>query len=217
MIYLQPHISYCERDGRFTFLDERGDRYFQLSRGADDSFRRIAAGVAVSASDVQRLLNAGVLTEDRVQGKTIASIAVDLPPRSVLDEGAPSVPHGIAFASEVAGTLAWYRAALKLARFDRILAGLRRRNAPLTTAQASEAESIALAFDEARKQFPFKPMCLPDSLALTRVLSRRGVQTRLVIGIVGAPFAAHCWVQTPRAILNESFDYARHFTPIQLA
>jgi hypothetical protein len=61
---------------------------------------------------------------------------------------------------------------------------------------------------------PARSRCLPDSLALFDFLTARKLRARLVFGIRREPFAAHCWVQTELALLNERADIAAGFQPI---
>jgi hypothetical protein len=58
---------------------------------------------------------------------------------------------------------------------------------------------------------PADSRCLMQSLVLTRVLARRGIDTRLVIGVrPGTRFAAHAWIEyDDQALLpagGNSFD-----------
>jgi hypothetical protein len=55
---------------------------------------------------------------------------------------------------------------------------------------------------------------LRDSIALLEFLDQAGLTAHLVFGVIADPFAAHCWVQTPELILNESVDTAGLFQPI---
>jgi hypothetical protein len=54
--------------------------------------------------------------------------------------------------------------------------------------------------------------CLPRSLALVDLLARRGWRAHAVLR--QGPFAAHCWVQSGRMVLNDTPEAVACFTPI---
>ena len=57
---------------------------------------------------------------------------------------------------------------------------------------------------------PSDPRCLTRSLVLARVLARRGVGSRLVLGVQVAPdFTAHAWVELRGQPLLPAGDYER--------
>jgi hypothetical protein len=74
--------------------------------------------------------------------------------------------------------------------------------------------SLSQAYARQRLRLPLRQICLPDSLALHRILARRGLYASLVIGVRLDPFGAHCWVQAHDIILNDSCDMVSGFTPI---
>jgi hypothetical protein len=73
---------------------------------------------------------------------------------------------------------------------------------------------LARAYVQHRSMLPFRHICLPDSLALHRILAARGLASSLVIGVRLDPFGAHCWVQADTVVLNDSYDGVSGFTPI---
>lgn len=61
-----------------------------------------------------------------------------------------------------------------------------------------EAPDIAgtfVAVARAALWYPRATLCLPRAAAATRLLRRRGVPAKLVIGVRHTPFAAHAWVE----------------------
>jgi hypothetical protein len=56
--------------------------------------------------------------------------------------------------------------------------------------------------------------CLVRGLALHAVCRRRGIASRLVLGVRTEPFAAHCWVELDRQVIVGEFEQARLYTPI---
>jgi hypothetical protein len=72
---------------------------------------------------------------------------------------------------------------------------------------AATCEAVALA-----TCFYWKSvLCLQRSVVLARLLRRRGVSARLVIGYRPLPFMAHAWVEVDGQIVNDSSVYARRF------
>jgi hypothetical protein len=54
----------------------------------------------------------------------------------------------------------------------------------------------------------WKPvMCLQRSVCLVRLLRRRGIPARLVIGYRPAPFFSHAWVEVDGRVVNDSPAY----------
>jgi len=65
-----------------------------------------------------------------------------------------------------------------------------------------------------RRWLPLRKKCLPDSLALLLFLRWTGAPGRLVIGVTGRPFTAHCWVVSGSLVVSESAEDVRRFTTI---
>jgi hypothetical protein len=84
------------------------------------------------------------------------------------------------------------------------------RDEPLAAAPAPPPDMVPLAARLARatrrtlRLLPGDTRCLSQSLVLSTLLARRGVASRLVIGVApGKDFGAHAWVELPdgRALL----------------
>jgi hypothetical protein len=59
------------------------------------------------------------------------------------------------------------------------------------------AKSLGRAVTRVLAYAPRRSRCLVQSLVLTRMLARRGIESSLVIGVApGEQFAAHAWVET---------------------
>ncbi len=91
------------------------------------------------------------------------------------------------------------------------------RDRPLADAPTAPPDAVSLAARLARatrrtlRLLPGDTRCLAQSLVLSALLARRGVASRLVIGVApGAQFGAHAWVELPdgRALLPR---YASEF------
>lgn len=105
----------------------------------------------------------------------------------------------VALAAEVAGSYVRARRRLRRDGLRATLADLRDvepvaqgvSNDPVADGRRlGRAVSLTLAL------LPGDTRCLSQSLVLTRLLARRGIESRLVIGVrPGERFAAHAWVE----------------------
>jgi hypothetical protein len=69
---------------------------------------------------------------------------------------------------------------------------------------------IGRAVDRTLSAFPSDPRCLIRAVVLARVLARRGIGSRLVVGVRNAPeFTAHAWVEHRGLPLLPAGDYQR--------
>ena len=103
-----------------------------------------------------------------------------------------------ALAVEVLATYARVRLRLRRAGLRPTLAALRAAGG---TARADDdpviaGRRLARAVVRALGPLPADTRCLMQSLVLTRMLARRGIETSLVIAVrPGGRFAAHAWVE----------------------
>jgi hypothetical protein len=65
------------------------------------------------------------------------------------------------------------------------------------TEPASRALDIACAF------YPKRALCLQRSAVLVKILRKRGVPGRMIIGAQKLPFKAHAWVEVDGEIVND--------------
>ena len=66
------------------------------------------------------------------------------------------------------------------------------------------------AVDRTLSSLPSDPRCLIRSVVLARLLARRGIGSRLVIGVRAVPeFTAHAWVEHLGSPLLPAGDYQR--------
>jgi len=78
--------------------------------------------------------------------------------------------------------------------------------------QLGRAMRLGRAVSRTLRPLPVDSRCLTQSLVLIHVLARRGIETKLVIGVrPGADFAAHAWVELDGTALLPSGEgeYAR--------
>lgn len=66
-----------------------------------------------------------------------------------------------------------------------------------TRRDPARAQALGRAVTRVLAYAPPRSRCLVQSLVLTRMLARRGIESSLVIGVTAAgDFAAHAWVET---------------------
>lgn len=117
----------------------------------------------------------------------------------------------LAVAAEIYATYVRVRLLMRRHKIDDVVAGLR---TPAGRARRPEASPYVVAVrlghavTRALPVLPTDTRCLMRSLVLIRVMARRGIHGRLVIGVrPGGDFAAHAWVEYEgRALLPTSPD-----------
>ena len=102
-------------------------------------------------------------------------------------------------AVEILAAYTQSRRALRRAPIAAVVAGLRTQSppaAPPSTDSLGEARHLGRAVARLLSYLPGDTRCLARSLVLTRLLARRGIEAKLVIGARTAPeFLAHAWVE----------------------
>jgi hypothetical protein len=106
----------------------------------------------------------------------------------------------VRLAAEIVAAYLLARRELRRAPIESVVAALRSESspAPLTPGPHALEEARRLGWIVARilKLMPGDTRCLARSLVLTRLLARRGIPAKLVIGARGGPgFLAHAWVE----------------------
>lgn len=216
---LRDQLSACVVGGQAIFLDVDADRYFRLPDALERAFLAYAASPL--EAPVFPLVEHGILVPAAPEADTDQE-RMPPPLRSALEMPDQHSGCGVAAVAEVLATLWQCRRALRTQRFARVLAQTssdreRRCRARLPHAPREQALLNAVRrFRHARPYIPIAPCCLPDSLALTRFLARRALHSRIVIGVAGEPFSAHCWVQAGDLVLNETVGCASAHTVIRV-
>jgi Transglutaminase-like superfamily len=102
-------------------------------------------------------------------------------------------------ALEIVGSYALARLAMRGKPIEQAVAGLRARYGPaVETTPATLAHAVRLGWAVTRTLalLPGDTRCLTQSLVLTRLLAKRRISARLVIGARSSPsFSAHAWVE----------------------
>jgi hypothetical protein len=105
----------------------------------------------------------------------------------------------IRLATEIVAAYVQARRALRRAPIAAAVAGLRSESSPALALDAStleESRRLGRAVARTLKLMPGDTRCLARSLVLTRMLAKRGIPAKLVIGARTAPdFLAHAWVE----------------------
>jgi hypothetical protein len=124
--------------------------------------------------------------------RTVAGVRVSRPSRL-------SHTARVRLAVEILASYVQARRALRRAPIATVVAGLRSRSpaaAPHAGDSLREARRLGWAVTRLLKRIPGDTRCLARSLVLTRLLARRGIQAKLVIGARTDPeFLAHAWVE----------------------
>jgi hypothetical protein len=102
-----------------------------------------------------------------------------------------------ALAGEILTTYLGVRRSLRRHDLPRVLAELRGSTSQGTVAEpVPTGRRLGRAVRRTLGVLPTDSRCLMQSLVLTKVLARRGIETRLVIAVrPGERFAAHAWVE----------------------
>lgn len=215
---LPDHLSFCEVDGRTIFLDLRRDRYVELdaeTRSILHRWQEADASVEGGGEGFERLERLGLVIRS-AKPASPAATCLEVPTRSVRDEPSRTPQRAWPIVPEVLALLRRTRLTLKRAGLEGAVNEVRLRNAgesganPFTPQLGTAAER----YRAARRLVPIRPNCLLDSLSLSAFLSRRGHKAALVFGVKLDPFAAHCWLQTDDAIVNDGADSVSAFTPV---
>jgi hypothetical protein len=88
--------------------------------------------------------------------------------------------------------------------------------APPSTGSLAEAQRLSLAVQRAGEHGIFRPSCLVRSVALQRMLGRRGHQgSRICIGVLSSKdgFLAHSWVEYGDLVLGDQPFHVQRFEP----
>jgi hypothetical protein len=75
------------------------------------------------------------------------------------------------------------------------VSGDRETDDPVAAAQLREAERLGAMVERVAARLPWRPTCLRQAIAVQRMLRRRGIPSRLHLGVTNpTEGAAHAWV-----------------------
>ncbi|MCR6700948.1 MAG: lasso peptide biosynthesis B2 protein [Dokdonella sp.] len=221
---LRDDLSYCRADGRLIFLDVEQDRYFRLSDAMEQTLVAFLEGDAGGGVDIGPLIEANILTPAQPETAGSVSPAIELPRRSLVERRPP--PRKIAAsvlidAFTIVCTTQWRLKRRKLKQVLDALVAYRQQHTPQTIKTSNGVRQPGLMetvddFRRVRRYVPIEPICLLDSLAMTRFLAKRGLNASIVFGVTTDPFSAHCWVQTGDLVLNDTVGHTSAYVPIRV-
>jgi hypothetical protein len=81
---------------------------------------------------------------------------------------------------------------------------------------SAKAELACHALDIACVFYPKRALCLQRSSVLVKILRRRGVPARMVIGAQKLPFRAHAWVEVDGEIVNDRLASREKFLVLEV-
>jgi hypothetical protein len=211
MVHFRSHnLGLTLASGRVVFLDLAADRYFGLAQGPEAAVRAQIEAVRSRAPCCRPSLSFGSHLFEPIE---------DLPPTtSLLDRPLPPAqPWAVASAVSARA-----RATLQLRRqpLQKILSRLAHRKSSLADMAGNwrwdepSILSIVAAYQTSGRIVSDHDRCLSLSLALARTVISRGFAVDFVIGVSGAPFAAHAWVQHGTTLLADQIDRVRRFSPV---
>jgi len=216
--HLKENLAFCVSGGRTIFLDVLADRYFALPAMTDAVFQGLVQQGSVDRVDRRALLpllDRGMLIEDEHAGALPRAGVLPMP-RRALPSPVGAVPVALAarcMIAQIKATRFLRRRALH-AQFEAIR--LRRVREHPTPRDASDPGWLRLrrGFDRTVALRFHSDQCLVSSFAFLDMAFSGRLDAKLVLGVVAAPFAAHCWIQTGETVMNDRLDYVRSFTPI---
>lgn len=111
-------------------------------------------------------------------------------------------------------TLAWVRLLLRISPRRALRGTLAEHGEDLR----SHPASVIRVFRHVASRTPFAHNCLHRSLALQRMLLRRGVDARLRIGIGRKPalFPGHAWLEVEGLVVNDDPAHVSRYTPLNI-
>ena len=216
---LRDNLHHCSAGGRTIILDIEADRYLALPPGMDEAFRRAAGGEPCGSDDVrllQSLLSRGLLIEQAQVPGNDCSIRIVPASRDVISSVSCNPRLSMLLQVAVAQCIVAWR--IRFRGLPAIIRDLERckfvSGCGVGQMHDHEYAGINAAFEALGLVFRRSDRCLVRSLAFLRICLRRGFAPNLVFGVQASPFSAHCWVQQSEAVLNDSIENVRPFTPI---
>lgn len=205
---LDPDMRFADVSGHVIVLDLARDRYRRLGCEVSEIVR-VSRQRRLTADERARLATAGLLATHG-GGRSFLPIQLPVAPREALI--APDAPQEKSRGALLA--LAGARVWLATRGLAAAIRSAERAARSMTKIDDDRAARLARGFERARQAFPLERRCLPDGLALHRLLAAERLAATLVIGVRDAPFAAHCWVQAGPWLLTDTSDMIAELTPI---
>lgn len=121
-------------------------------------------------------------------------------------------------AAEAFLTLAWMRALLRIAPARALRGVLAREHAIDNGGGATIDRRLIDTFNRVAARTPIAHNCMHRSLALQRMLARRGIASTLRIGIGRRPnlFPGHAWLECGGVVINDDAALVARYEPLTL-
>lgn len=206
---LAPHVHAAVIGGDVVLLDVDGDEYYCVRDGV------LALGLAADLRALEprdgtvgeALVEDGLAVLGPSSGPTRRPLEApdqDLPARAAEPVSARDL-------AALCGALWDFAAHYRGQSFADILAYVDGDRANLAPAETLRLASV---FARAAPWLPIPRQCLIRSFVLLRFLQRSGADAQWVLGVRTWPFAAHCWLQLGRIVLDDSADRLAVYQPI---
>jgi hypothetical protein len=207
------HIRTVEDESGATLLNIETGRLYRFNRAAAGMWKALMNGEA--PADIARRLSARPGADPSEAEAAVRAFVAGLARVGAIKVAArPSMWR--------AGYLAFV-AVCELLRYDVTAAvfGFRRIHSSLSK-EGLGGHRARPCVDEFAKAMAWattlywKPVrCLQRSVAMARLLRRRGVAARVVIGCRDAPFYCHAWVEVNSQIIAEAQPYGKRFQVLE--
>ena len=170
---------------------------------------------------LKQLLECGLLTQQRDDGKDATPAAIDLPSISLIEDFRIEPPriragHVLAFLHAVFAAM--FR--LKVQSIEKVVRRTRRRRFAADHVLSEDRARLRDLTEIFRRLRPLlfssRNHCLFESLALFNFLAHYDIYPTWVFGVTTVPFAAHCWLQLDTIACNDPLDQIRRYTPIMV-
>lgn len=214
---LREDVHWCNCGGRAVFLDLKADRYFCLPRDSNAAFLRIARDDPDPKNSelLDPLVRRGLLVAGEAHKAMQPQAAIEAPQGDF--SSAPDARPGLldiirAVFSEL--RMAWL---LRQRTLHDVVGKVRRCGRAISPIGGDQHRSLeALVSAAAVTAFFLRShdRCLVRGLAFHSSCRKRGLNTKLVLGVIAHPFTAHCWVQLGEVVLVGGCEQARLYTPI---
>jgi Transglutaminase-like superfamily len=228
--YLSRHAYVCCTQSYWIVLNVLRDKYYCVSdtdvqalspwlhglAGNDDRTAVAPPNDTEDPALIESFISNGVVTRDAGAGKPFTAINCEMPTTGLAIPVANRFPiHHFAPVFAACATADCYALthslSWTLARIER-----RRQNREHSSHSFDLAKvaSLAATFRHFRPFYPRGYVCLFDSIALLEFLARYRLYPRLVFGVLGDPFQAHCWLQEGPTAINDDPERLCKYSPI---
>jgi hypothetical protein len=233
MYFLSKDCFACKTQGYWIVLNAGRDKYLCVTNGDLVSlggrlhgWRGRRSEVSSSGeSDIEAdmliasLMSNGIITSNAAEGKPF--VESECPARGSAIQPAETDHQAkwlLLLATQFFFACAKADWNLRARRFSRIVENIERRRFRARSSgrmpDAVRKAALITLFKKLRPLYPRPYLCLFDSLALFEYLAINCSYPRVVFGVVGDPFQAHCWLQEGTVVLNDDLERVGKYTPI---